>query len=146
MEPPWSPWLQPVASGGKSRSRENGSQEGVNLERGPTMFDAPQPLGREARVEREVEVGVGAAVDQGWARTRRISRVAHRTRAMRAGACRSGLGALRLGSAQGSRSRSGPSPHPSLLVVLVVAADPHLERVALVAAFRCAVENRVVAH
>src|SRR5438552_14982151 len=101
MEPLWSPWLQPVASGGKSRSRENGSREGVNLGRAPIVFDARQPLGREACVEREVEVGVGAALDQGWARTRRISRVAHRTRAMRAGACRSGLGALRLVSARG---------------------------------------------
>src|SRR5205809_5563205 len=112
MEPLWSPV---VATGGKRwqiAQPRNGSQEGVNLERGPTVFDAPQPLGREARVEREVEVGVGAAVDQGWARTRRISRVAHRTHAMRAGACRPGLGALRLGSAQGFpiTFRSFPAP------------------------------------
>src|SRR5881394_2145082 len=91
MEPRGCNRWQAVANRAAAKTAH---REGVNLERAPTVFDAPQPLGREARVEREVEVGVGAAVDQGWARRRRISRVAHRTRAMRAGACRSGLGAL----------------------------------------------------
>jgi hypothetical protein len=33
-----------------------------------------------------------------------------------------------------------------LIVVFVVASDPQLQPVALVAAFRCPVEDRVVAH
>src|SRR4029450_10918084 len=38
------------------------------------------------------------------------------------------------------------SPYSSLARVLVVPADPELPRLALVAALRCAVEDRVVAH
>src|ERR671931_1982451 len=38
------------------------------------------------------------------------------------------------------------APHASLALVLVVPGDPALPRLALVAALRCVVEDRVVAH
>src|SRR6266566_5209048 len=49
-------------------------------------------------------------------------------------------------SRRGAQEDPRALPHPSLAVVFVVAADPELELVVLVAAFRRPVEDRVVAH
>jgi hypothetical protein len=52
-------------------------------------------------------------------------------------------------SSQPHSARPGGSPNPltrSFAVVLVVSADPELPCLAFVAAFRCAVQDRVVAH